>query len=148
MQNILAPAAGPAEARCARELTVMASWGTDLMSLRERAYREETERENLVEGTGRLARHYARSGGNIVAILASAMALIFSGVSLYVTVIKQAHLHIFVPDTIAYTRDPDGSFEVFAVPLTVSNSGARDGIVSSLKLEVRNSATGAKQALE
>jgi hypothetical protein len=53
-----------------------------------------------------------------------------------------------VPDTIAYTRDPHGSFEVLVVPLTVSNSGARDGIVSSLKLEIRNSATGAKQTLE
>jgi hypothetical protein len=37
---------------------------------------------------------------------------------------------------------------VFAVPLTVSNSGARDGIVTSLKLEVRNGATGATQTLE
>ncbi len=95
-----------------------------------------------------LARHQARHGGNPVAIVASALALIFSGVSLYQTVIKQAQLHVFVPDTIAYTRDPSGSFEVFAVPLTVSNSGARDGIVSSLKLEVRNVATGAKQTLE
>jgi hypothetical protein len=76
------------------------------------------------------------------------LALIFSGVSLYQTVIKQAHLHVFVPNTIAYTRDPDGGFEVFAVPLTVSNSGARDGIVSTLKLEVRNVESGAKQTLE
>jgi hypothetical protein len=95
-----------------------------------------------------VARQQARHGGNPVAILASALALMFSGVSLYQTVIKQANLHVFVPDTIAYTRDPYGSFEVFAVPLTVSNSGARDGIVSSLRLEVRNIATGAKQKLE
>jgi len=81
-------------------------------------------------------------------MLVSALALIFSGVSLYETVLKQAHLHVFVPDAIAYTRDPDGSFEVFAIPLTVSNSGARDGIVTSLKLEVRNSATSTTQTLE
>lgn len=119
-----------------------------MMSLRDGTDFDEANRDNLIDATGRLTRQYARHGGNMVAILASAMALIFSGVSLYETVIKQAHLHMFVPDTIAYTRDPDGGFEVFAVPVTVSNSGARDGIVSSLKLEVRNAATGAKQTLE
>ncbi len=118
------------------------------MSLRDGMDVEEANRENLIDASGRLARQYARHGGNLIAILASAMALIFSGVSLYETVIKQAHLHMFVPDAIAYTRDPDGSIEVFAVPVTVSNSGARDGIVSSLKLEVRNVATGVKQTLE
>lgn len=118
-----------------------------MVSLRDRADRDGVNREDLIEQSGRLATH-ARLGGNTIPILASALALIFSGVSLYQTVIKQAHLHLFVPDTIAYTRDPDGSYEVFALPLTVSNSGARDGIVSSLKLEVRNSSTGAKQTLE
>ena len=81
-------------------------------------------------------------------MVASTLALIFSGVSLYQTVLKQPQLHMFLPDAIAYTRDPDGSFEVFAVPLTISNSGARDGIVSGAKLEVRNSATGTTQVLE
>ena len=118
------------------------------MALSDRARREEKTREDLVEASGELVRHYARKGGSAIPILVSALALMFSGVSLYQTVIKQAHLHLFVPDTIAYTRDPNGSFEVLAVPLTVSNSGARDGIVSSLKLEIRNSATGAKQTLE
>jgi hypothetical protein len=89
-----------------------------------------------------------RRSGGAIPIIVSALALVFSGVSLYQTVLKQAQLHLFLPDAIAYTRDPDGSLEVFAVPLTVSNSGARDGIVSSLKLEVRNKATGAKQTLE
>lgn len=103
---------------------------------------------NLGDEAGEAARSSTIAGGYPIPILVSALALIFSGVSLYQTVLKQAHLHVFVPDTIAYTRDPDGSFEVFAVPLTVTNSGARDGIVNSLKLEVRNSATGATQTLE
>ena len=77
-----------------------------------------------------------RSGG-MMAIIVSALALIFSAVSLYQTVIKQAQLHVYLPDTINYTRDPDGSFEVFVLPITVSNSGARDGLVSAMKLEVR-----------
>lgn len=95
-----------------------------------------------------MATRFAKLGGNGVAILASALALAFSGISLYQTVIKQAQLNIFVPDTISYTRDPDGSFEVLAVPVTVSNSGARDGIVSSIKLEVRNSGSGIKRTFE
>jgi hypothetical protein len=114
-----------------------------MVSVRERTIRGDRTEEN-----GELVRHFARPGKNSVAVLASFVALAFSGISLYQTVIKQAHLHIFVPDTISYTRDPDGSFEVFAVPLTVSNSGARDGIVSSVKLEVRNSTSGVKQTLE
>ena len=114
-----------------------------MVSLRERRAEDDQTEEN-----GELATRFVRLGGNTIAILASALALAFSGISLYQTVIKQAHLNLFVPDTISYTRDPEGSFEVFAVPLTVSNSGARDGIVSSVKLEVRNSASGVRQTLE
>jgi hypothetical protein len=110
------------------------------------ANRDGTAKAPPGKHLGELARHSARR--NAVAISISALALIFSGVSIFETVLKQAHLHLFVPDAIAYTGDPDGGFEVFAVPLTVSNSGARDGIISALKLEVRNSATGAKQTLE
>jgi hypothetical protein len=119
------------------------------MAFQDRLRREATATERLIDETGDLVRqHASRRGGNLPAVLASVLALMFSGVSLYQTVIKQAHLHLFVPDAIAYTRDPDGSYEVFAVPLTVANSGARDGIVSSLKLQVRNSGTGATQTLE
>jgi len=64
-----------------------------------------------------------------------------SGVSLYQTVLKQAHLHLFVPDTISYTRDPNGSYEVIVVPVTIANSGARDGVISKLQLKVRNADT-------
>jgi hypothetical protein len=88
-----------------------------------------------------------RSGG-MMAIIVSALALIFSAVSLYQTVIKQAQLHVYLPDTINYTRDPDGSFEVFVLPITVSNSGARDGLVSAMKLEVRNLDTGITKTLD
>ena len=105
-------------------------------------------KDNPNQEAGKLARYYLRSGGNVIAILGSVLALVLSGVSLYQTVLKQARLHVFLPDTIAYTRDPDGGFEVFAIPLTASNSGAREGIVSSLRLEVRNGTTGAKQTFE
>ncbi|HEY7646307.1 MAG TPA: hypothetical protein VH858_14785 [Hyphomicrobiales bacterium] len=110
--------------------------------------RDRTADDEITAESGELARHYLRSGGNLIAIIASAMALAFSGISLYETVIKQAHLHVFVPATAVYTRDPAGSFEVFALPVTVSNSGARDGVILSMTLAVRNSATGASQNLE
>jgi hypothetical protein len=119
-----------------------------LMLLRGKANDGVAGSGELIEEPVGLAKRYAGTGRNAAPILVSAVALIFSGISLYHTVIKQAHLHLFLPDTIAYTRDPDGGFEVFAVPITISNSGARDGIVSSIKLEARNGATGVREMLE
>jgi len=99
--------------------------------------------ENLVQQTTQAARE---AGGIPTATLltgfVSLLALAFSGVSLYQTVLKQAQLSLYVPETISYTRDPNGSFEVIAVPITVVNSGARDGVVSAMTLKVTNAETG------
>ena len=89
--------------------------------------------------------HHSRGG--IATALVSALALLFSGVSLYQSVVKQAQLHIYLPDTISYTRDPDGNFEVLVLPVTVANSGARDGIVSTLTATIRNLDSGASKTL-
>lgn len=95
------------------------------------------------EETSQTAREVASFGtATILTGIVSLIALAFSGLSLYETVLKQANLHLYVPDTIAYTRDPNGSFEVIVLPVTVANSGARDGVVSALKLQVKNEATG------
>ena len=75
-------------------------------------------------------------------LILSFAALFLSAVSLYQTVLKQANLNIFVPETISYTRDAEGNHEVFIIPLTITNSGARDGVVSALKLVGTNKATG------
>ncbi len=83
--------------------------------------------------------------GSKGAALASAVAIIFSAISLYETVLKQANLHIYVPDTLSYTRDPYGAFEVFILPVSIVNSGAQDGIVTALKLTVTNKKTGVKR---
>lgn len=82
-----------------------------------------------------------RSMGTTLTGVFSVMAVVMSAFSLYQTVIKQANLHLFIPDTISYTRDADGSYEVLVVPVTIANSGARDGLVSSLTLKVRNKGT-------
>lgn len=79
---------------------------------------------------------------------ASAVALIVSGVSLWETALKQPQLKVYVGDNISYTRDPWGSYEVFVVPVTITNSGARDGAVMNLQLELTNSVNGEKDNLE
>ncbi|MEO1292543.1 MAG: hypothetical protein AAFV62_06900 [Pseudomonadota bacterium] len=83
-----------------------------------------------------------------LSMLVALLAIFFSGVSLYQTVLKQAEIQLFVPDTIAYTRDPNGSFEVLVVPVTLSNSGAREGVVSAFTLTARNRETGREREFE
>jgi hypothetical protein len=88
-------------------------------------------------------------GGRVTAII-SAIALVFSGYSLWETSLKQADLGVYVTGVVSYLRDttedeyiqPSGGFEVLAVPLTIANGGARDGAVLSLQLDVANSKTG------
>lgn len=47
-------------------------------------------------------------------------------------------LEIYVPPTIHYARDGGGDVELFAIPLTIVNDGARTGTVLSIELEVEN----------
>jgi hypothetical protein len=90
-----------------------------------------------------VARDLAIHGrGGLMTMLVSGAALVASGVSLWESTLKQPDLKLYAADNIAYTRDPWGSYEVFAVPVTISNGGARDGAVISLALDVRNVDTG------
>jgi len=94
--------------------------------------------------------------GKAPATVISATALLFSGFSLWETSLKQADLSVYVTGVVAYERDltadesiqPAGGFEVFAVPITIANSGARDGAVLSLQLNVNNPKTGLSARLE
>lgn len=76
-------------------------------------------------------------GGRFASML-SALALGFSGLSFYESVMKTADLEIYVPPVIHYARDQGGDVELFAIPLTIVNSGARTGTVLSMELEVEN----------
>jgi hypothetical protein len=69
-----------------------------------------------------------------VAILTSVVALLFSGYSFYETVVKQPELRIYQPPMIYMYRQ--GFRDVFAIPITLSNDGARRGTVLSFDLEV------------
>ena len=78
----------------------------------------------------------------------SLIALVVSGVSLWETVLKQPSLKVHVGESMFYTRDPFGSYEVFVVPITIVNSGAQDGAIIGLKLELANIETGTKDSFE
>ncbi len=77
------------------------------------------------------------SVSNIITALASGVALLVSGLSLWETSLKQPDLQFYLGSNLAYTRDPWGSDEVFVLPVTVTNSGARDGAVVSLDLDLK-----------
>lgn len=78
----------------------------------------------------------------------SALAFLFSAFSMWETSLKTPELKLYAVDNISYLRDPWGSYEVVVVPLTIVNSGARDGAVVSLELEVHNPATGRRERFQ
>lgn len=96
-----------------------------------------------------------RERGRIPAII-SAIALLFSAYSLWETSLKQADLSVYATGVVTYERDltadeyiqPTGGFEVFAVPVTIANSGARDAPVLALQLDVSNPKTGLSARFE
>ena len=98
-----------------------------------------------------IAMHAAKSsGGGRITAVGTVVALAFSGYSLWETSLKQADLTPYVTGVVTYERDrtanlsiqPDGGFEVLAVPITIANSGARDGPILALQLDVKNRSTG------
>ena len=95
-----------------------------------------------IGGFASIARMASR--GNRLATLVSAFAFAFSGVSFYETVVKQPKLTIYVPPVLFYGQDGGGDTEVFAIPITISNDGARSGTVLSMDLEVENVAPNAE----
>jgi hypothetical protein len=82
--------------------------------------------------------------GGLHATILSGFALVLSAFSLYEASFKIADLETYVSPVIQYARDGGGDIEVFVVPITVTNSGARTGTVLSMELNVENVTT--KQA--
>jgi hypothetical protein len=66
--------------------------------------------------------------------LISVVALALSGFNFYVTVLKQAELRFYQPPLIYMYRQDFR--DVLAIPLTISNDGARRGTVLSFDLDV------------
>jgi len=108
-------------------------------------------REKAGESASKVASYSALvGGGKAAATVISGVALLFSAFSLWETSLKQADLNVYVTGVVAYERDltadeyilPAGGFEVFAMPITIANGGARDGAVLAMQLDVSNPRTG------
>ena len=70
--------------------------------------------------------------------IVSAAAFAVSAFSLYQTTLKRASLKMFVSPIIRYASPYQNSnFEAFAVPVTLTNEGARTGTIVSMDLQVR-----------
>jgi hypothetical protein len=73
--------------------------------------------------------------------IVSAIALLFSGYSLWETSLKRSELKVYVAPVIRYASPyQNTNFEVFAVPVTITNAGARTGTIMSMSLEVKDPA--------
>lgn len=102
------------------------------------------QNEHMTGDTLEQARSGAHSQGGRFATIISALALLFSGYSFYEAVLRAPEMAIYVPPRIAYTDPdrPDSPFEVFVIPVTLANDGARTGTVLSMDLTVKNTKTG------
>lgn len=76
------------------------------------------------------------SHGGRLATVISALAFVFSGLSYYESALKAADLEIYVPPIVQYARDGGGDTELFAVPITIANSGSNTGTVLAMELIV------------
>ncbi|MGI9422677.1 MAG: hypothetical protein ACR2PA_05755 [Hyphomicrobiaceae bacterium] len=103
--------------------------------------RRRAQQHTTIHPAGEVHAHHR---GGMFATIISAFALVFSGFSFYESVLKAPRLSIYVPPQIAYTDPdrPDSPFEVFVLPLTLANDGARTGTVLSVELTVANPRTG------
>jgi hypothetical protein len=77
------------------------------------------------------------------ATLASGVAVVLSGFSLWDTSLQDSDLRIFVPPAIYYAgHQPGTTMEVLKIPVTLVNEGAQTGTVLSLNLAVSDPKTG------
>jgi len=113
-----------------------------LHSIRSRARSGERAEQAFEQAIGAAIAPAEHKGGRW-AVLVSLVALILSAFSLYETTLKQARPSLHVGAVMHYAHDPSGGVEVFAVPITIANHGARDAIVTSLDLSVRRARAGA-----
>jgi hypothetical protein len=98
------------------------------------AFKSETSSRGHQPDPARIVEH--GSHGGVLATLLSAVALVFSGFSYYDSNMKTADLVVYVPPMIHYGRD--GEADVFNIPITIANEGARSGTVLTMELDVEN----------
>jgi hypothetical protein len=75
---------------------------------------------------------------SLLSDIGAGAAVVISAYSLWQTSLKRAALKVFVSPVIRYASPYQNSnFEAFAIPLTITNEGARTGTVMSMDLVVR-----------
>jgi hypothetical protein len=73
--------------------------------------------------------------------IAAAVAVLFSAYSRWQSSLRPAVFDVFVPPVISYASPfQNSNFEAFAIPVTITNEGARTGTVLSVTLEVTDPA--------
>ena len=91
----------------------------------------------------RIVYENARHSGDRITALVSIAALLFSAYSLWDTSLKWPDVRVFVPPVIHYSAPYQNSnFEMIAVPVTLTNEGARTGTVLAINLDVTDPKTG------
>jgi len=69
--------------------------------------------------------------------IAAAVAVVFSAYSLWQTSLRPPVLRVFVPPVISYASPfQNSNFEAFAIPVTITNEGARTGTILCMTLVV------------
>jgi hypothetical protein len=111
------------------------------MVVAQRTQHRDNDEAEGVRVTAKIAEKGTRGGWLSAAF--SAVAVVLSCFSFYMSTLQGAKLETYVPPSIHYGRDADS--EVFAIPVTIANSGARSAAVLSLELEVQNLKTNASK---
>ena len=95
--------------------------------------------QNAAEITTDNARHFS---GGLAATLLSAVAVLFSGYSLWDSALRGADLRVYVPRGIYYAAPYQNSnMEIIQVPITLTNEGAQTGTVLHFDLAVTDPKT-------
>ena len=106
------------------------------MAITQRQQRDGETGGGVLRTTSEIVKMGARGGW--MPTVFSAVAVGLSCISVYMSTLQSAKLEVYVPPTIHYGRDAGGDTELFAIPLTIANDGARSAAVLSIELEVQN----------
>ncbi len=98
--------------------------------------------KGIQDGSDIAVENASRFSGGLGATLLSAVAVVFSGYSLWDTSLKSAELEVFVPRVIYYASPyTNTNFEMISVPVTITNEGAQTGTVLQMDLAVTDPRT-------
>lgn len=81
---------------------------------------------------------------NPIFSLLSILAVAISAATLYLAELRRAEIDVLISDVAYLGRDPNGSAEIVLAPITIVNTGAREGVLRDIALTVeRLDETGA-----